>query len=308
MAFLPKNERLTLEIELRFGNFLIRSIDGPLKHAQRPNLSPRDAYLVMCTSATSRLKIAYHFGYILIVSSVCIAGACIPDVTNQRPFVSELESKAGRVEDTSATHDFRIFNRELFPLVVTSIRKNCGCTTTPLVCGTIVNSKRELIVPVSLAARSTGGVEVGELWLELTSKSLESREVHLKFSAEFPRLVWTEIEWVSSARASKLRITLRTRIPGLLSKFQKISIKSDDAAIELVSGVPASDGMQFDFESDKVEQCGLREGMKFLALFEFDDQLVPNHSELVEIPRSSDCKFHSTMPIPSAVFSNDLNA
>ena len=24
--------------------------------------------------------------------------------------------------------------------------------------------------------------------------------------------------------------------------------------------------------------------------------------------RSSDCKFHSTMPIPSAVFSNDLNA
>jgi hypothetical protein len=45
---------------------------------------------------------------------------------------------------------------------------------------------------------------------------------------------------------------------------------------------------------------------------------ILNHEQLVEFSqfgmsgtissRSSDCKFHSTMPIPSAVFSNDLNA
>ena len=230
---------------------------------------------------------------IWIVSVICMADACIPEEGDpsltESPFVSELECKAGRVDGIAAKHDFRILNKELFPLVVTSVRKNCGCAATSLVSGTVVDSKSELVVPVTLTARPAGGVEVGELWLELTSKSFETREVHLKFSAEFPRLIWAEIGWVDSVKAPVLRLTLRTRLPGLLSKFKKISLKPEVETIELVSvsDVATNDCIQFDFKvttMETCETCELKERKKSLAVFEFDDQRVPSHSEFFEIP------------------------
>lgn len=57
---------------------------------------------------------------------------------------------------------------------------------------------------MDLTGRSSGGKEVGELWLETTSKSMKVKKVRLRLSADFPKKLWTEVAEVRSSNEGSL--------------------------------------------------------------------------------------------------------
>jgi hypothetical protein len=141
----------------------------------------------------------------------------------------------GPVIGSSVTHEFGFKNNDCDPIVVTSIRKNCGCTITNLEVGRAIKCSEQIPVSITLHGKSSGGLEIGELWIETTSQSMKVANCELKLSAEFPKMFWVETR-VSTFNKAKEGVFVRlysTR-PELLSCFKSVAVKPEVASLLLV--------------------------------------------------------------------------
>ncbi len=67
----------------------------------------------------------------------------------------------GAVKGSSVTHEFGFRNTDCDPIVVTSIRKNCGCTITNLEVGRALKCREQIPVSITLHGKSSGGLAIG---------------------------------------------------------------------------------------------------------------------------------------------------
>ncbi len=186
----------------------------------------------------------------------------------------------GAVKGSSVTHEFGFRNTDCDPMVVTSIRKNCGCTITNLEVGRALKCREQIPVSITLHGKSSGGLAIGELWIETTSQSMKVASCKLTLSAEFPKMFWVETRDSSAFNNAEEGVFVRlysTR-PELLAGFKSVAVKPEVASLILVSESASKEFLEF-----KIEPSESNNVLKanFFAIFQFDDIRVPYHTELI---------------------------
>jgi len=191
----------------------------------------------------------------------------------------------GNVRGGIATHVFQVRNSGVEPIVVSSVVKNCACTTTSVRVGDCIEAYGELPVSVTLNGRPAGGVEAGVLFLETVSKSMMNRKVQLRLEASFPKMFWTEFAPADRPERGRGASTIKLHSiePGILSKFDSVTVKPEVASLILIEK-SSSDFLEFRFEVNAEMK---EEYASVFAVFRFNDLRFPIHTELVLVPHSA---------------------
>jgi len=131
-----------------------------------------------------RSKVMMRLWVIVVVEILFIGcehriGPGLPANTIQSTDANQVKD-LGAVKGSSVTHEFGFRNTDCDPIVVTSIRKNCGRTITKLEVGRALKCSEQIPVSITLHGKSSGGTEIGELWIETTSQSMKVEGCKLK--------------------------------------------------------------------------------------------------------------------------------
>lgn len=234
-----------------------------------------------------------HFRFVLLVQLVCTLLAGCGETSFEhslRSFVIQPHSferiqDLGQVQSTAVIHEFHIKNSASNSVTITDIRKNCSCTVTNAELGTVIEKDGEISISITITAKPSGGVEVGEVWVETTSTSIsmEVSKVRLRLLAEFPKMFRTEVSSVIEGN-SQFRLRLYSIEPRVLAKFNAVKVKPEVVELEVVNRIPANGFLEFEFRFIPGEQ---RDWVNAFAVFTFDDSSVPFHTELIQNPASA---------------------